>query len=142
MSLTIEWKINPNDESIKRMQKQMDDYINKEIIKQYLEGKFPSTFTKDSKIVFSTEAVFYFNSISDIIRVINKTGLTSDQVNIICADDKENKDKLSKIGHSIGKIPLKSPCPCSLSNSGLLNIRPVLISVIDSSPTQHHCRRA
>ena len=78
------------------------------IIKQYLEGKFPSTFTKDSKIVFSTEAVFYFNSISDIIRVINKTGLTSNQVNIICADDKENKDKLSKIGHSIGKIPLKN----------------------------------
>ena len=77
------------------------------IVNQYLEGKFPSTFTKDNKIVFSKEAVFYFNSISDIIRVINKTGLTKDQVNIICADDKENQDKLSKIGHSIGKIPLK-----------------------------------
>ena len=78
------------------------------IVNQYLSGKFPSTFTSDNKIVFSKEAVFYFNSISDIIRVINKTGLTSDQVNIICADDKENKDKLSKIGHSIGKIPLKN----------------------------------
>ena len=77
------------------------------IIKQYLEGKFPSTFTRDNKIVFSTEAVFYFNSISDIIRVINKTNLLPSQVNIICADDKDNKDKLSKIGHSIGKIPLK-----------------------------------
>ena len=77
------------------------------IINQYLSGKFPSTFTSDNKIVFSKEAVFYFNSISDIIRVINKTGLTSDKVNIICADDKENQDKLSKIGHSIGKIPLK-----------------------------------
>ena len=78
------------------------------VIKQYLEGKFPSTFTSDNKIVFSTEAVFYFNSISDIIRVINKTNLLPSQVNIICADDKENKDKLSKIGHSIGKIPLKN----------------------------------
>ena len=77
------------------------------IIKQYLSGKFPSTFTSENKIVFSTEAVFYFNSISDIIRVINKTGLTSDQVNIICADDKENQDKLHRIDHSIGKIPLK-----------------------------------
>ena len=77
------------------------------IVNQYLSGKFPSTFTKDNKIVFSTEAVFYFNSISDIIRVINKTNLLPSQVNIICADDKENKDKLSKIGHSIGKIPLK-----------------------------------
>ena len=77
------------------------------IVNQYLEGKYPSTFTSDNKIVFSTEAVFYFNSISDIIRVINKTGLTSDQVNIICADDKENQDKLHRIDHSIGKIPLK-----------------------------------
>ena len=77
------------------------------IIKQYLEGKFPSTFTRDNKIVFSTEAVFYFNSISDIIRVINKTNLSPSQVNIICANDGTNKDKLSKIGHSIGKIPLK-----------------------------------
>ena len=77
------------------------------IVKQYLEGKFPSTFTKDNKIIFSKEAVFYFNSISDIIRIINKTNLLPTQVNIICANDKENQDKLSKIGHSIGKIPLK-----------------------------------
>ena len=77
------------------------------IINKYLEGKFPSTFTKDNKIVFSTEAVFYFNSISDIIRVINKVGLIENQVNIICANDKENYDKLHRIGHSIGKIPLK-----------------------------------
>ena len=77
------------------------------IIKQYLDGKFPSTFTSDNKIVFSKEAVFYFNSISDIIRVINKTNLSPSQVNIICANDKENQDKLSKIGHSVGKIPLK-----------------------------------
>ena len=77
------------------------------IVNQYLEGKFPSTFTKDNKIVFSTEVVFYFNSISDIIRVINKTNLSPSQVNIICADDGVNGNKLSKIGHSIGKIPLK-----------------------------------
>ena len=77
------------------------------IINKYLQGKFPSTFTSDNKIVFSTEAVFYFNSISDIIRVINKTNLLPSQVNIICADDKENQDKLHRIGHSIGKIPLK-----------------------------------
>ena len=78
------------------------------IVNQYLSSKFPSTFTQDNKIVFSKEAVFYFNSISDIIRVINKAGLSPSQVNIICADDKENQDKLSKIGHSIGRIPLKN----------------------------------
>ena len=77
------------------------------VINQYREGKFPSIFTSEGKIVFSTEAVFYFNSVSDIIRVINKTGLTPDQVNIICANDSDNQNKLKKIGHSIGKIPLK-----------------------------------
>ena len=77
------------------------------IVKQFLSGKYPSTFTSDSKIVFSKEAVFYFNSISDIIRVINKTNLLPSQVNIICANDGVNNGKLSKIGHSIGKIPLK-----------------------------------
>ena len=76
-------------------------------INQYKNGKFPSTFTSDGKIVFSTEAVFYLNSVSDIIRVINKTGLTSDQVNIICANDSDNQSKLKKIGHSVGKIPLR-----------------------------------
>ena len=77
------------------------------IINKYLEGKFPSTFTPDNKIIFSKEAVFYFNSISDIIRVINKTNLLPSQVNIICADDGVNEGKLKKIGHNIGKIPLK-----------------------------------
>ena len=39
MSLTIEWKINPNDESIKRIQKKIAAYIKKEIIKRYLDSK-------------------------------------------------------------------------------------------------------
>ncbi len=77
------------------------------IINKYLSGKFPSEVNANGKIVFSTEAVFYFNSVSDIIRVINKTGLTSDQVNIICANDSDNQSKLKKIGHSVGRIPLK-----------------------------------
>ena len=33
----INWKIDPNDESMKRMQKQMSEYINNEIIKQYFD---------------------------------------------------------------------------------------------------------
>ena len=34
---TINWKIDPNDESMKYMQKQMSKYINNEIIKQYFD---------------------------------------------------------------------------------------------------------
>ena len=33
----VDWKINPDDESMKRMQKQMSEYINNEIIKQYFD---------------------------------------------------------------------------------------------------------
>ena len=78
------------------------------IIKQYRDGKYPMEYTSEGKIVFSKEVVFYFNSISDIIRIINKTGLTPEQTNIICANTTENRSKLKRIGHSIGKIPLKS----------------------------------
>jgi hypothetical protein len=34
---TINWEIDPNDESMKSMQKQMAEYINDEIIKHYFE---------------------------------------------------------------------------------------------------------
>ena len=78
------------------------------IIENYCQGKFPSSYTSGINIVFSKEAVFYFNSVSDIIRVINKAKLTKDQVNIICSDLPENREKLEKIGHSIGRIPLRN----------------------------------
>ena len=91
------------------------------VIQEYLIGKFEVAFSKDKSLVVSKEAVFYFNSISDIIRVINKSNLLPSQVNIICADTKENKAKLSKLTNDllkkninlagekfvIGKIPLK-----------------------------------
>ena len=91
------------------------------VIQGYLSGKFEVAFAKDKSLVVSKEAVFYFNSISDIIRIINKSNLLPSQVNIICADTKENKAKLSKLTNDlskkninlagerfeIGKIPLK-----------------------------------
>ena len=77
------------------------------IIKKYLSGKFPSTCDSDGKVVFSREAVFYFNSISDIIRILNKMNLKKDQFNIICSDTKENTSKLKRHGYSLGRIPLQ-----------------------------------
>ena len=78
-----------------------------EIIQNYMSGNFPMTITEDKRVIFSKEAVFYFNSISDIIRIIKSNGLQAFQVNIVCADTPENKTKLLKIGHGIGRIPLK-----------------------------------
>lgn len=89
------------------------------IIQSYLSGKFETTLDKNKNLVVSKEAVFYFNSISDIIRVIKKNELYPFQVNIICADTEDNKSKLSKLSRDletkkkfneefgIGKIPLK-----------------------------------
>ena len=89
------------------------------IIDSYLGNKFPSTYTSTGNIVFSKEAVFYFNSVSSIIRVIKNKKLTPSQVNIICAEDDNNKNKLRTLsrdlgyntrkgeGFKIGRIPLK-----------------------------------
>lgn len=86
----------------------------KKIIEKYLKGDFPIAVV-DGNVIFSKEAVFYFNSIADIIKVVKKLELTPDQVNIICADSPDNKAKLSKMsremGHKnpkfvIGKVPL------------------------------------
>ena len=89
------------------------------IIKSYLGGKFEVAIDKNNNLVVSKEAVLYFNSISDIIRIIKKNNLTPSQVNIICANTQENKNKLSKLSKDletdkscgekfeIGRIPLK-----------------------------------
>ena len=39
--------------------------------------------------------------------IITRNKLTQDQVNVICAKTKANKDILKKIGISLGKAPLK-----------------------------------
>ena len=77
------------------------------IIKKYLEGNFPTTVNSNNIPVESREAVFYFNSVSDIIRVIKKYGLTPDNTLIICSRTRENEEKLRKIKFQIGRVPLK-----------------------------------
>lgn len=88
------------------------------IVQEYLKGKFKVILTADNRIVHSDEAVFYFNSVKDIIKVIKKNGLKPDQVNIICADTKENIKKLKDLSDDllgkssgprfvIGEVPLE-----------------------------------
>ena len=79
----------------------------KRIIESYLKGKFPITLDENKKLVESKEAVFYFNSLSDIIRNINSMGLTPSNTNIICSDTEKNKKKLRSIGFKLGRVPLK-----------------------------------
>ena len=76
------------------------------IIDKYLEGKFPMTL-KDGKVVESREAVFYFNSVGEITRIINSRNLTPENTLILCSPTDENEKKLTNIGFSFGRVPLK-----------------------------------
>lgn len=85
-----------------------------DIVEKYRGGQFPVKVGIDGSIVESKEAVFFFNSISDIIKVINKQSLRPEEVNVLCANTPDNEAKLKraypgkgKIRHGIGKIPLK-----------------------------------
>ena len=85
----------------------------REIIKSYLLGNYDSVVVnRGGQLVTiqSTEAVFYVNSVNTILNIISNNTLQPDQVNILCADTEENKNKIkSKLGDGfkLGYIPLK-----------------------------------
>ena len=118
----LDWSETDNLDTI-ILQRKFTTSLSKEcekIVEKYLNNKFPFTYTSDKRIVFSKEVVFYFNSVSSITRVIKNKNLKPNQVNIICADDENNKRKLRSLsrelgynprkgeGFIIGKIPLKN----------------------------------
>lgn len=74
------------------------------IVDGYLKGVFPTMNGVESK-----ECVIFLNSVSNIGTIIHKTKIPRDQVNIIVADNIENKTFIKAIGenYEIGKIPLK-----------------------------------
>lgn len=62
----------------------------------------------------SKEAIIYLNSVNNIISLIKTTKLQSNDVNIICAENEDNRAKIKKnLGNSfdIGRIPLKDEKP-------------------------------
>ena len=77
----------------------------KKIICDYIDGKFPIKLNELGEIITSNEAVFYFNSITDIIKLIHKLNLKPEQVNIICADVQDNITKLNKLSKEMGCLP-------------------------------------
>lgn len=74
------------------------------IVDSYQKGVFPTMNGVESK-----ECVIFLNSVSNIGTIIHKTQLPPDQVNIIVADNIENKNFFKEVGenYEIGKIPLK-----------------------------------
>ena len=77
------------------------------IVNEYLEGKFPMLTNSNNEVIESKEAVFYFNSVAEILRVIRKCGLTKDNAMIVCSKSENNEKKLKREKFTFGKIPLK-----------------------------------
>ena len=106
---SLSWKNSKYTETINIQRKRTNSLGHecKKIIENYLKGKFPVISDENKQIVESKEAVFYFNSISDIIRTVKSMKLTPSNCIIICSDTDDNQQKLDKIGFKISKVPLK-----------------------------------
>ena len=107
---TLSWKNSKYTETINIQRKRTNSLGHecKRIIENYLQGKFDVSLGKDKQLIESKEAVFYFNSISDIIRTVKSMGLTPNNTTIICSDTSENQQKLGRIGFKISRVPLKN----------------------------------
>ena len=88
----------------------------KPIIESYTKGNFKKSWVSDPSHpnggynVESKEAVFFVNSVKNILTIIKKNSLTPDQCNILCADTSVNQSSIAKKlgpGFSIGSVPLK-----------------------------------
>ena len=83
----------------------------KRIIKDYKNGDFAILANPiTGSLIQSREAVFYVNSVNNILSVIKAEGLKPDEVNILCSDTADNRDKIKKrLGakYQIGRVPLR-----------------------------------
>lgn len=79
-----------------------------EIIRAYKDGHYPC-IEIDGKTIFSTECVIFLNSVENIAKLIIKSELSADEVNIIVGNSEENDKKIAKIGDGFrrGRLPLK-----------------------------------
>lgn len=93
-----------------KSQKSILDLV-RDIIANYKNGNGRTTSLPDGSIVVSKEAVFYLNNVSEIVKIINKTGLTPQEASIICSSTSDNKAKIKKIitgNFSIDEVPGKT----------------------------------
>lgn len=107
----LDWSKSGYVETIKLQHKQVRTLSTEaeKVIQQYLDGDYPIMIDNSGIIHQSKEAVLFFNSVAEIIKIIKKKNLTANQCNILCADDNTNEQKIKKLGKDfvIGTIPLK-----------------------------------
>ena len=107
---TLSWKNSRYTETINIQRKRTNSLGHecKKIIENCLKGKFNVGVDNNGNPIESKEVVFYFNSLTDIIRTVKGSGLSPNNTTIICSDTLENQQKLSRIGFTISRVPLKN----------------------------------
>ena len=76
-----------------------------QIIKDYRRSGVFKSKNVGGQRLDSTEAVFFLNSVEDIVRIIRKYTLTPAETLVICADTASNWARLKRVGFSIGTVP-------------------------------------
>lgn len=78
------------------------------IVREYMNGVFPF-IVKDGVRVNAKEAVIFLNSVENIVNIVRQSGLSPEQVNIICADTAKNRDIIKELGDGfeLGRVPLR-----------------------------------
>jgi len=104
----LDWSKTGYVEKVRLERKMYRNYVDEigKVIIQYQTGNYPKTF-KDGKWYESREAVFYVNSVTDIVKAVNKYKLTPENTRIICARDTKNANALKRIKFDFGSVPLK-----------------------------------
>lgn len=84
------------------------------IIDSYRKGEYEKTAVTledgSIKVIESKEAVFYVNSVTNILSIVRHFNLKPEEVNILCSDNSENRSKIkARLGKNftIGTIPLR-----------------------------------
>ena len=75
------------------------------IIEDYRANGFFKSKIIDGQQYNSTEAVFFLNSVTDIVSIINKNNLMPSETMVICANEPKNRTALRKVHHAIGVVP-------------------------------------
>ena len=84
-----------------------------DIIQNYRTGNGRSIMLGNGETFISREAVFYINSVKEIVRIIKRMQLLPDEVTIICSATPENNSKLKALSsdmkqrYAISQIPGK-----------------------------------
>lgn len=73
----------------------------KELIEKYRSGNGRSTMVNGEEFI-AKEAVFYINSVSEIIKIIKRSGLRPEETTIICSSKSDNIKKLDELSRQTG----------------------------------------